>query len=84
MRPQSCSELPRAILSHSESLKSYQESRRAVQSHPELLRGTPEQSGDGPTDGWTDGPTDGPTDIPTYRNARTHLKMENLVSRYFQ
>ena len=35
---------------------------------------------DGPTDGRTDGPTDrrtdGQTDRPSYRDARTHLKMD--------
>ena len=36
---------------------------------------------DGPTDGSTDGPTDGRTDMPGYRDARTHLKMEKLVSQ---
>ena len=28
------------------------------------------------TDGPTDGPTDGRTDRPSYRDARTHLKMD--------
>ena len=28
----------------------------------------------------TDGPMDGRKDTPSYRDARTHLKMENLVS----
>ena len=40
----------RATQSHSESLKRYQESHRTVQSRPELLRGAPEQSGNGPMD----------------------------------
>ena len=72
-------ELPRVIQSHSESLKNYQESCTTVQSHPE--RGTPEQSGnrptDQPTDRRTDRPTNGPTDRQTYpliRDARTRLK----------
>ena len=69
---QSHPELPRVTLSHSELLKSYQESRRAVQSRPELLRGTPEQSGNGPTDR--------PTDIPTYRDTRTHLTIDRKGS----
>ena len=30
----------------------------------------------GPTDGRTDGPTDGRTDRPSYRDARTHLKID--------
>ena len=30
------------------------------------------------TNGKTDGRTDGRTNRPTYRDARTHLKMENL------
>ena len=68
-------ELPRGTLSHSESHKSYQESCRAVKNRPELLRGTPEQSGDGLTDGRTNRPTDRGTDIPTYRDARMHLKI---------
>ena len=55
------SEPPRVTLSHSESLKSYQGSCRAVRSRSELLRVTPEQSGNGPTDRPTDGRTDGPT-----------------------
>ena len=50
------SEPPRVTLSHSVTL-SYQESRRGVQSHPELLRGTPEESGNGRTDRPTDGHT---------------------------
>ena len=61
----------RVTQSHSESLKSYQELRKAVQSRPELLRGTPEQSGNGLTDRPTDGPTDGPTDRRT--DGHTHL-----------
>ena len=32
----------------------------------------------GGTYGWTDGWTDGPTDTPSYREARTHLKMEHF------
>ena len=51
--------------------QSYPESFRVTQ---QLLRGTPEQSGNGRMDGRTDGPTEQPTDIPTYRDARTHLK----------
>ena len=31
---------------------------------------------DRPTDRRTDGPTDGRTDKPSYRDARTHLKVE--------
>ena len=31
---------------------------------------------DGPTDGRTDRPTDRRTDRPSYRDARTHLKIE--------
>jgi len=41
--------------------------------------------GDGPTDGRTDGRTegrtDGRTDTPSYRDARTHLKI-NLSQKY--
>ena len=34
---------------------------------------------DGRTDGRTDRRTDGPTDIPSYRDARTHLKIMEIV-----
>ena len=62
MRLQSHPEPPRVTLSDSESLKSYQESRRAVQGRPDSLRGTPEQSGNGPTDRQTDRLTNRQTD----------------------
>ena len=58
------SESPRVTQSHSVT----QELPRGTQSHPELLRGTPEQSGNG----WTDGRTDGPMDRRT--DGHTHLQ----------
>ena len=64
------SESVRTTQSYPESFRvtqSHQESCRTVQNCPELLRDTAEQSGNGPTD------------IPAYRDARTHLKMKNLI-----
>ena len=34
-------------------------------------------------DGWTNGLTDGQTDLPSYRDARTHLKMQ-LKIQFFR
>ena len=59
----------RRLVRHHLVLDGYQESHRAVQSRPELLRGTPEQSGDGRTDGRTNGPTDG----------HSHIKMRGYI-----
>ena len=36
---------------------------------------------DGQTDQPTDGPTDGRTDRPSYRDARTHLKMDGWTDK---
>ena len=35
-----------------------------------------------PTDERTDGQTDGRTDTLSYRDARTHLKIENTIGHY--